>query len=138
MADGQGQGTVVNDDVEVVAIHDIQGAAHVSPRLGQRLRTTPAVVTAVRRGNGNGFYIQDLSPDASDATSEGIFVFTSSVPTAVVGQLVQVTGTVTEFGFEPGPHHHPAQLARHRRAPVGERLPSPVVVGAGGRVPPTT
>jgi len=49
----------------------------------------------------NGFFIQnpDNAVDADPSTSEGVFVFTSSRPTAVatVGNLVQVTGTVAEF-----------------------------------------
>ena len=56
------------------AIHDIQGAAHRSPLAGAG-RPTPGIVTAART---NGFYLQDPSPDADDATSEGIFVFTAS------------------------------------------------------------
>src|SRR5688572_6105557 len=85
VTDGQGQGTIQTDDFPLVAIHDIQGAAHLSPHAGERVQTTPAVVTAVRRGSGLGFYIQDLAPDADVATSEGLFVFTSSTPTVSVG-----------------------------------------------------
>ena len=50
---------------------------------------------------GDGYFIQepDASVDADPATSEGIFVFTSGAPPAAVavGNLVQVTGTVSEF-----------------------------------------
>ena len=45
----------------------------------------------------NGFYMQDPSPDANPATSEGIFVFTNSTPTVAVGDPVLVSGTVVEF-----------------------------------------
>ncbi len=49
----------------------------------------------------NGFFFQnpDSAVDSDPNTSEGIFVFTSSRPAAVasVGNLVQVTGTVSEF-----------------------------------------
>src|SRR5215471_12592438 len=31
MTDGQGQGTILNDDIALVHIHDIQGASHLSP-----------------------------------------------------------------------------------------------------------
>src|SRR5262249_6912472 len=62
-----------------VHIHDIQGASHISPKNGQTLTTEASIVTALRTsGSTRGFYIQDLSPDASDATSEGLFVFTGS------------------------------------------------------------
>lgn len=84
-------------------IHDIQGAGHLSPFAaplitdpGQAVTGVPGVVTARR---SNGFYIEDPVPDADPATSEGIFVFTASAPPAAasVGNLVSVSGTVTEF-----------------------------------------
>jgi uncharacterized protein len=95
--DVQGQGTINNDDVSLTPIHDIQGPGASSPIVGASV-TTRGIVTGVK---SNGFYIQepDANVDADPATSEGIFVFTSSAPpaAAVVGALVQVTGTVAEF-----------------------------------------
>jgi hypothetical protein len=80
-----------------LSIHDIQGSGDTSPVAG-RLVSTTGIVTGVK---SNGFFIQnpDNAADADPNTSEGIFVFTSSRPTAVatVGNLVQVTGTVSEF-----------------------------------------
>lgn len=80
-----------------LSIHDIQGPGDTSPVAGKLVSTT-GIVTAVV---SNGFFIQnpDNAVDADPNTSEGIFVFTSSRPTAVaaVGNLVQVTGTVNEF-----------------------------------------
>jgi predicted extracellular nuclease len=57
----------------------------------------PGVVTAVRTGSSRGFWLQDPSPDADTATSEGIFVFTGSAPSVAVGDSVLVSGTVNEF-----------------------------------------
>jgi predicted extracellular nuclease len=95
--DGQGLGTITNDDVVLTAIHSIQGSATTSPLVGQSV-STRGIVTGVRT---NGYYIQepDASIDANPSTSEGIFVFTSSAPpaAAALGALVQVTGTVAEF-----------------------------------------
>src|SRR5207237_5397415 len=76
-----------------VAIHDIQGASHISPKVGQNVSNVNGIVTAKR---SNGFYMQDPSPDADPATSEGIFVFTSSIPTVNVGDAVKVNGHVSE------------------------------------------
>lgn len=50
----------------------------------------------------NGFYVQeeDADADADAATSEGIFIFDDFVegnPDVQVGDLVEITGTVTEF-----------------------------------------
>jgi hypothetical protein len=94
--DTQGQGTINNDDVTITPIHDIQGPGASSPLSGSV--TTRGIVTGVR---SNGFFIQepDASVDADPLTSEGIFVFTSSAPpaAAMVGNFVQVTGTISEF-----------------------------------------
>ncbi|MHB0972142.1 MAG: hypothetical protein ACYC7A_20895 [Thermoanaerobaculia bacterium] len=78
-----------------VAIHDIQGSGTTSPLAGQTVTTT-GVVTGVK---SNGFFLQapDASADANPATSEGIFVFTSSVPSVARGNRVNVTGRVTEY-----------------------------------------
>ena len=82
------------------AIYTIQGSGATSPLAGQ-IVTTSGVVTKVLN---NGFFIQDLSGDGNPATSDGIFVFTSTVPPAAagVGNLVQVTGSVVEFSSGAG------------------------------------
>lgn len=119
-------------------IREIQGAAHLSPLAGQAVTGVPGVVTARA---SNGFYLQDWLPDASDATSEGIFVFTSSSPTVAVGDRVLVSGTVSEFrpGGSDGQDNlttteivSPSVIVQSS----GNSLPAPVVLGAGGRVPP--
>ncbi len=73
-------------------IYGIQGSGITSGLLG--VRTTRGVVTQV---NNNGYYIQDATGDGNPATSDGVFVFTSSAPYVLPGHEVQVTGTVTEF-----------------------------------------
>ncbi|MFD0724225.1 Calx-beta domain-containing protein [Lysobacter brunescens] len=98
IADGQGQGTIQNDDVSVVEIHDIQGSGLLSP-LNGAVVTTEGIVTAQKFNNGFFLQTADASVDADPNTSQGIFVFTSTAPpaTATVGNRVRVTGTVTEF-----------------------------------------
>jgi predicted extracellular nuclease len=119
--------------VTPAAIHEIQGAAHLSPLVGATALTT-GVVTAV---SATGFWMQDPEPDANVATSEGVFVFTSSAPGIAAGDSVQVTGTVSEF--------RPAAVnlsTTELVAPsvgvisTGNSLPAPIVIGSGGRVPP--
>ncbi|MBC7995231.1 MAG: ExeM/NucH family extracellular endonuclease [Rhizobacter sp.] len=73
-------------------IYSIQGSGTTSGLLGTR--TTRGVVTQV---NNNGYYIQDALGDGNAATSDGIFVFTGAAPFVSPGQVVQITGTVTEF-----------------------------------------
>ncbi|MCY7351679.1 MAG: lamin tail domain-containing protein, partial [Cytophagaceae bacterium] len=90
IADGQGQGTITNDDdTPIRRIHEIQGTAHISPLNGQAVGSVPGIVTGLR---SNGFYLQDPNPDADEKTSEGIFVFTSSAPSVQVGHSVTVGG----------------------------------------------
>jgi len=119
-------------------IHDIQGAAHISPLVSTSVSNVPGVVTVVR---SNGFYIQepDACIDANIATSEGILVFTNTAPTVSVGNLVTVSGTVAEF--RPGANGLTITEITSPSITVvtaSVALPSYTVIGAGGRVPPTT
>jgi predicted extracellular nuclease len=86
--------------MSTIAIHDIQGSGGTSPLLGQIVQTT-GIVTGIRVLGGNGLFIQtdDADIDGDPATSEGVFVFTSSVApaAATVGTRLAVQGTVTEF-----------------------------------------
>jgi len=77
----------------ITTIPAIQGSGSISPLVGQ-IVTTRGVVTKL---NNNGFYLQDEDGDGDPATSDGIFVFTSSAPTVIVGDRVSLTATVTEF-----------------------------------------
>ncbi|MET8290431.1 endonuclease/exonuclease/phosphatase family protein [Streptomyces sp. NPDC048448] len=83
---------------DTVRIHDIQGTTRVSPYAGRQVTDVAGVVTGVRTyGSSKGFWIQDPTPDADPATSEGVFVFTSSTPKVAAGDSVTVSGTVSEF-----------------------------------------
>jgi uncharacterized protein len=48
-----------------------------------------------------GFFVQNSAgtDDGNDQTSDAIFVFNSNADSVSLGQVVQVTGTVSEFGF---------------------------------------
>ncbi len=96
ISDNEGLGTIQNDDVSVVAIPQIQGSGLTSPLVGT-IVTTEGIVTAQKFNNG--FFLQAANDDSNPATSEGIFVFTSTAPpaTATVGNRIRVTGTVVEF-----------------------------------------
>jgi uncharacterized repeat protein (TIGR01451 family) len=97
--DGQGLGTIVNDDI--TRIHDVQGNGAATPIPGSTV-TVEGVVISNYQGTSklSGFFLQeeDADADADPSTSEGIFVFCITCPTAVVeGQLVKATGLVSEF-----------------------------------------
>ncbi|TXS45500.1 endonuclease/exonuclease/phosphatase [Streptomyces sp. uw30] len=81
-----------------VRIHDVQGSTRISPYAGKQVTDVAGIVTGVRTyGSSRGFWIQDATPDDNPATSEGVFVFTSSAPKVAVGDSVLVSGTVSEY-----------------------------------------
>ncbi|MCB1994425.1 MAG: ExeM/NucH family extracellular endonuclease [Burkholderiaceae bacterium] len=112
----------------VVSIPALQGNGPTSPLAGQRV-TTEGVVTHLLN---NGFFLQDPVGDGDPATSDGVFVFTSSAPTVSVGQAVRLTGTVTEFDVS-GSTANPAAEAR----PLTEltSISSLTVIGSGSVAP---
>nr|WP_238346092.1 Calx-beta domain-containing protein [Luteimonas saliphila] len=131
LADAQAVGTILNDDVETVAISAIQGDGQVSPFDGMTVATT-GIVTARKN---NGFFLQtaDGEDDGNPATSEGLFVFTSTTPpdAAAVGNRVLVQGTVDEYIPAADPHQLP--LTELVNASVtalsgGHTLPAPVAL----------
>ncbi|MEV1021678.1 endonuclease/exonuclease/phosphatase family protein [Streptomyces sp. NPDC050264] len=114
-----------------VAIHDIQGATRTSPLAGQQVTGVAGVVTGVRTyGSSRGFWFQDTKPDDDPATSEGVFVFTSSAPTVKVGDAVTVTGTVSEYV--------PGGASTGNQSLTEITRPTVTVVSSGNQVPVTT
>jgi predicted extracellular nuclease len=118
-----------------VRIHDIQGSTRTSPYAGQKVTDVAGIVTGVRTyGSSRGFWIQDPNPDDDPATSEGVFVFTSSAPKAAVGDSVTVTGTVSEY--VPGGTSTGNQSLTEITKPTittvstGNAVPAPTVIDA--------
>ncbi|MGW0627961.1 endonuclease/exonuclease/phosphatase family protein [Streptomyces sp. NPDC002758] len=120
---------------DTVRIHDIQGTTRISPYAGQKATDVPGIVTGTRTyGSSKGFWIQDATPDDNPATSEGVFVFTSSTPKVAVGDSVTVTGTVSEY--VPGGASTGNQSLTEITKPVittlstGNAVPAPTVIDA--------
>ena len=103
-------------------IPQIQGSGAKSP-VADMVQTTEGVITFK---TSSGFYIQHLAGDGDPTTSDGIFVFGGVTP-AVVGELVRVTGTVTEFT----PGSAPASITQFKDTTSIVRL------GGGYTVTPT-
>lgn len=99
ISDAQGRSGTATITVVVqqppTPIHAIQGREATSPLVGVHVTTT-GIVTAIVN---NGFFIQtpDADADSDPFTSEGLFVFTSTMPTVGVAQRVSVSGAVVEF-----------------------------------------
>ncbi len=124
-------------EAAAIPIHDIQQASHRSSLAGAAVTTT-GIVTAKLT---NGFYLQDPAADSDVATSEAVFVFTSSAPAVEVGDALKVSGVVSEF--RPGGAASANLTTTEITGPSvvvqssGNPLPAATVIGASGRVPPT-
>jgi predicted extracellular nuclease len=100
VSDGQGQGTIQNDDspceLAYTPVYSIQGSGLTAVITGTV--TTQGVVVGDFEGTSgaSGFYLQDATGDGDASTSDGIFVFTGSANTVSVGQVVRVTGFARE------------------------------------------
>ncbi|MFG6416314.1 ExeM/NucH family extracellular endonuclease [Roseateles sp. DC23W] len=114
----------------VVSIPAIQGAGAKSPLAGTAV-TTSGVVTKLIN---NGFYLQDPVGDNDAATSDGIFVFTSSAPTVAVGDQVTVSASVVEYSVsssaasQANPLTELSNVAGITVNSSGNALPQPVEV----------
>jgi predicted extracellular nuclease len=131
----------------VTQIGEVQGAGHLSPFAGQLVKVEGVVIAE----RGSNTWIQDNTPDADPATSEALLIFGAAVANAVVvGDYVQVRGTVTEFRAGCTPSCAPTSSAfsnltiTELTSPglgvttLGTApLPAGTVIGSGGRVPPT-
>lgn len=91
----------------ITAIQDVQGSGSSSPLDGQSVTISGVVTGDFQEGDADpqknlgGFFMQEETPDADPATSDGIFVYDGKLPAVDVnfGDRVSVTGTVNErFG----------------------------------------
>ncbi len=120
------------------AINQIQGITHRSPLEGETIARVIGVVTAV---DGDGFYLQSLTPDGDERTSEAIYVDLQMYSKAKPGDQVLIEeGWVREW--------NPAGLGENsltittlvaKKVTVlsqNQPLPAPVVIGQDGRIIP--
>ena len=89
VSDGQGVGTILNDDscgLGFTPIYSIQGTGSSAAITGNV--TTMGVVVGDFQGPINvgleGFYMQDVTGDGNTASSDGIFVYTGSKTTVLL------------------------------------------------------
>ena len=118
----------VCDPRPVYEIAEIQGSGSSTPLQGDCVRTQ-GVVTGDFNGTGGlgGFYIQDDSPDTDPATSDGIFVV--STTDVAPGDRVQVDGTAIEgFGETQVTASAVAEIGTGTITPLSYDLPRPTTV----------
>lgn len=84
-----------NSSKSFTPIHDIQGNGAASP-LEDSAVDTGGIVTGL---TDKGFFLQapDTDIDSDPLSSEGIYVYTSSVPTVAVGDEITLTAVVSEY-----------------------------------------
>jgi uncharacterized protein len=130
--------TVITLIVEppLLAIHQVQGPGRTSAYAGQ-LVATQGVVTGLKF---NGFFIQTRAADvdADPGTSEGIFVFTNSLPSLSAGDFVKVAGTVSEFIPSQDLASPPITEIGTPAVTIlssGQPLPAPITLTAADTIP---
>ena len=79
----------------------VQGSGSISPLVSATV-TVRGVVVGDFQNTGatrlNGFFVQQTQATTDPLASKGIFVFAPSAAKVAIGDLLQVTGVVTEFG----------------------------------------
>ncbi len=89
------------DAPAVTFISEIQSAGAASPCVGEDVVVEGVVVADYEDPSTSlsGFYVQeeDADADADPLTSEGVFVFNPGSDSVSLGDLVRVSGTVSEF-----------------------------------------
>jgi ABC-type Mn2+/Zn2+ transport system permease subunit/endonuclease/exonuclease/phosphatase family metal-dependent hydrolase len=120
-------------------IDAIQGAGHRSPLEGDWVRAVEGVVTAVDlETQGGGFWIQSgADSDDDPATSAGVYVH-QPAPTVHRGDRVSVDGAVREIARRGALSVTRLEAGVVEVMESGVELPEPIVIGRGGRRPPTT
>ncbi|CRK55993.1 Alkaline phosphatase [Alloactinosynnema sp. L-07] len=91
-----GAGPVCTSGVSTVG--SVQGTGDASPKVGQTVTVRGTVVSDSEGAQPalRGFYLQD-GGDGDGATSDGLFVFDNGANLVSLGDVVQVTGLVSEF-----------------------------------------
>lgn len=122
----------------VVSIPAIQGSGAKSPLDGSAV-TTSGIVTKLLN---NGFYLQDADGDNDPATSDGIFIFTSTLPTVAVGDKVSVSAKVQEYSVsnsaasQANPLTELSSVSGITVLSQGNQLPQPVEISLAGLASP--
>ncbi|MEO1174447.1 MAG: endonuclease, partial [Myxococcota bacterium] len=90
---------------------------------------------AIGSSDEPGFYLQDPVGDDDIATSDAVFIISDASVT--VGAAVTVQGRVEESGFSRELTYTRVQASSVTINSRDNALPAPVLLGTGGRVPPS-
>jgi len=90
----------VYDPEEGIMIHDIQGESHTSPMEGDLVDNVEGIITYKYDIRGSNYFHMQTPEEKYDGnpnTSEGIVVYTGKEEDVSVGDLVEVSGKVSEY-----------------------------------------
>lgn len=131
---------VIGKDLDKLKIYDIQGESHSSLYVEQNVSNVEGVVTQLK--GANGFFMQDVTGDNNDKTSDAIYVF-QRAHGLQVGDKVKVAGKVVEFYGEGYGEKTQTDLTETQltgssveKLASGQALPKAIVLGED-RLPPT-
>lgn len=122
--------------ISALTISRINGNKYLSPYAGETVSNIQGLVTAK---GPSGFYLRSTTPDDDDATSESIYVYGSTAVSKVsVGDIISLSGKVSEYRSSAS-YVYLTELTSPSAISVVSRGNAvvPVVVGKGGRAPPT-
>ncbi|MGZ4658976.1 MAG: ExeM/NucH family extracellular endonuclease [Blastococcus sp.] len=106
----------------VIPIGQVQGDGPSTPCYAEKVTVAGTVVGDLQDTGFKGVYVQDAG-DGNDATSDGIFVYTSTPLT--LGDQVTVSGTVNEFDTLTELDHAAVTVTGHGDLPTAKPLPMP-------------
>ncbi|MCM1989819.1 immunoglobulin-like domain-containing protein [Oceanirhabdus seepicola] len=126
---------------EITKISEIQGKAHISPLVGDKVKIKGIVTSVVNGQYDKGFYIQEVIADDNDNTSEGIYVDYSGITSIGIkaGDLVTVNGKVYEEKLYPFDNQLSITYIKNASVEIestGNALPEPIIIGDNGIMPP--
>ncbi|CAN8104829.1 unnamed protein product [Discula destructiva] len=119
-----------------VSIAEINGNKFLSPYSGQNVVNVTGVVTAK---SGTGIFIRSLIPDNDPATSESVFVFSSTVGSSLsVGDQIALDGKVSEYRSNTA-YLFLTELTSPKNVRVlsSDNAVAPLVIGEDTSNPPT-
>ncbi|KAK4119042.1 DNase I-like protein [Parathielavia appendiculata] len=119
-----------------VSIAEINGNKYLSPYSGQMVTNVTGLLVAK---GPNGVWIRSASPDDDEATSEAIYVFSSSVgANLTVGDVLSLDGKVSEYRSNAN-YMYLTEITSPKNVKVlsSGNLVTPLVIGKDTLSPPT-
>jgi predicted extracellular nuclease len=128
----------VKGDAGFKRTYEIQGAQHLSPLYGKKVRTT-GVITALSRldwyPGGIDLYIQDKKGDGNDHTSDAVHVYLPDASLEFeIGDEIEISGIIYEQMMRTGLSRTSIrEVSKITKIASNQALPKSLVLGSKGR-----